>query len=95
MVARGYLILHKIPEYGVDPDPYALHIDWINTVMLFAFAASLFAISIIIFFTITFIVKKVQFTKVDMLSIIVSLVSILIFFLCKYEFTNLFNWVLD
>jgi hypothetical protein len=91
----GYLQLHKVPVYGVDPDPYALHIDWVNTVMLFSFTASLFTIPINVFCTITLIVKKVAFTIGDKVAILISLVSIMFFFLCKFGFTTLFNWVMD
>ena len=95
MVLIGILELKKIPVYGVDPDPYALSIDWINIIMLFSLIISIFSIPLNIIMTVALYFKKVKFTKGDTIALIVPIFSIGIFYMCKYSLPNLFEWVLD
>ena len=95
MVLIGVLELKKIPVYGVDPDPNALSIDWINIIMLFSLFISVFSIPLNLIMTVYLYFKKIQFSKSDKIALIILILSIGFFYFCKYGLTNLFEWVLD
>ncbi len=95
MVLIGILELKKIPVYGVDPDPYALSIDWINVIMLFSLFISIFSIPLNIIMTVALYFKKVQLSKGDKIALIIPILSVGVFYICKYGLPNLFEWVLD
>ena len=95
MVIIGIVTLKKIPVYGVDPDPYALSIDWINFIMLFSIIISIFSIPLNIIIAIMFYFTKTQLTRSDKVALLIPVLSIAIFFLCKHGLPNLFEWVLD
>ena len=91
----GILTLAKIPVYGIDQDPYSLSLDWLSTIGTIASLFSYFTIPTNVFLTIHLLVNKANFTRIDKIALLVLGCSILCFFLLKYVFTNVFNWVLD
>lgn len=95
MVSIGILTLKKIPVYGVDPDPYALSIDWINFIMLFSMIVSIFSIPLNIIIAVILHVKKIHLAIRDKIALLIPFLSISIFYFCKYGLPNLFEWVLD
>jgi len=95
MVLIGILRLNKIPIYGIDPDPYALSIDWINIIMMISLAISLFSIPANFILTLALAFQKVKFTIGEKIALTLPILSIGIFFVCKYLLSNLFEWVLD
>ena len=95
MVCIGILKLKKIPVYGVDPDPYALSIDWINFIMLFSMLISIFSIPFNIIIAVVLYFNKIHLTRSDKIALLIPFLSIGIFYFCKYGLPNLFDWVLD
>lgn len=96
MVMIGIIKLNKIPIYGVDPDPTALSIDWINLIMINVMINTIFiSIPLNIFLTIILLLKKVKFVKADKIALSIPLVSILLFCVFRFLLPNLFDWVTD
>jgi len=91
----GILKFGRLPMYGIDPDPTYLKIDILNYIAIFPATISMITIPITFFLTTHLLVNKVQLKTNDKIGILISIICITLFFVSKYYWTNIFNWILD
>jgi hypothetical protein len=95
VVVTGVVRLRHIPIYGKSPDPYSLEINILGRIHLIAglLAYVAFFLWLLLFiFGLFFFRKKFS---LDKLSTIFFFIGVIGFFVFKYIFTGVFQWVLD
>ncbi len=95
ILTLGTFHLGHIPNYGQDPDPTNLKIDWLNYFLFIPIFLGLFGTPTWIMLTISLVVNKVKFSKKEIGLYLVSLASLLLLFLFKFQWPNQFMWVFD
>lgn len=94
----GAFYLGHIPVYGNDGDPSSLNLlflDAIKWMNLFSFFFSFFAFFAWPLLTIHLLINKAPFARTDKALQASALLSIVIFFLFKYLWTDQFLWFND
>lgn len=94
----GTFYIGHVPTFGTDKDPYSLDSFllnatlWLNVISLFISFFSFFAWPLL---TIHLLINKAQLTRSDRLLQAGALLSIIVFFLFKYIWTDQFLWPND
>ena len=94
----GTFYIGHIPVYGIDPDPHSLDSflpDAIQGINLFSFFFSFVAFFAWPLLTIHLLLNKASFSRTEKLLQLSALLSILIFFMFRFIYTDQFAWHFD